>query len=525
MEALLDAIEIGAPDGPAGWLALVGLVGLSGFCTFRAAGAPAATLAGGIAIVGFVFVEDFAIPAAIAAMSLGLLVRGRLGHRVERPGWRTVGAHGVLVSAGYLAYELARLHSEGGMAEATANSLDLLSFEQGASLYVEPHIQDWFLGSEPALRAITNIYSYWFLAFVVSVLVWLFLADRRAYRAFVTGLGVSAAATALIIWLYPVAPPRMLAEPGLVDVKSLLGREHHYANELAAMPSLHVGWTTLAGLALWRSSRRWQLVILGPLPGLVMLLAVVVTGNHYWIDGAAGVALALLPAAVATRAWRWRALDAALQGLRATRETLAHDTRAQTSTFFLSGLLVYLLAGQLLRPGFTDYWGYLVFQMAVTLVLLIAGSTIFRQQGGLSWWTHAIAVSTSYADTFGTAGDLYARIDEYDKLTHFFGVAAITAGAYDCFRGLHRRGLHRWVADERLLAAITIGVMVGVAWECYEFVGDRVFGTSRVGGMVDTTNDLISDTLGAVTAGFVLWRAERQEREAREKAGAGLTET
>ena len=188
---------------------------------------------------------------------------------------------------------------------------------------------------------------------------------------------------------------------------------------------------------------------------------------------------------------------------------LMQQWRTRFTVLGLIGLLTYLVVGQALYPGFTDYWGYMVFQMVVTLALLVAGEIVFRDQGGLSWITHVIAVATGYADVFGTAGHLYSNWEHYDKITHFFGTAAVTAGAYDCLRCLRLRGVRSAWVEERFAVALGIGVLVGIGWEVWELIGDKVLNTSRIGGWHDTTNDLIFDTLGALTTVFLLWRSEQ----------------
>ena len=68
------------------------------------------------------------------------------------------------------------------------------------------------------------------------------------------------------------------------------------ANQFAAMPSLHIGWAALIAYVILRTGPRWlALVAAGHL--LVTVLVVVVTANHYWLDGI--VALVLLSLAVA----------------------------------------------------------------------------------------------------------------------------------------------------------------------------------------------------------------------------------
>ena len=56
------------------------------------------------------------------------------------------------------------------------------------------------------------------------------------------------------------------------------------SNELAAMPSLHVGWAVLVGVAAVAvSTSRWRwLVVAHP---VLTVIAVVATANHWWLDG------------------------------------------------------------------------------------------------------------------------------------------------------------------------------------------------------------------------------------------------
>ena len=61
------------------------------------------------------------------------------------------------------------------------------------------------------------------------------------------------------------------------------------SNQYAAMPSLHIGWSTWCALAVWPLlRRRWTraLVLLYP---LATLFCIVVTANHYWMDGVGGL--------------------------------------------------------------------------------------------------------------------------------------------------------------------------------------------------------------------------------------------
>jgi len=60
-----------------------------------------------------------------------------------------------------------------------------------------------------------------------------------------------------------------------------------YANDVAAMPSLHAAFALLLSLYLWQFAPRWlrPLLVLYP---LAMALALVYAGEHYAVDCIAG---------------------------------------------------------------------------------------------------------------------------------------------------------------------------------------------------------------------------------------------
>jgi hypothetical protein len=95
---------------------------------------------------------------------------------------------------------------------------------------------------------------------------------------------------------FPLAPPRMMhgwVDTGVQLGQSVYGPSTHsgIANQFAAMPSLHVGWAAMVAIAMIMVTRsRWRwLWIAHP---VVTFAVVVLTANHYWLDGL--VALTLL---------------------------------------------------------------------------------------------------------------------------------------------------------------------------------------------------------------------------------------
>src|SRR2546423_5063140 len=79
-----------------------------------------------------------------------------------------------------------------------------------------------------------------------------------------------------------------------------------FGNLYAAMPSLHVGWATWSSLALLPLARRWWLKVLLLVYPLVTLFAVVVTGNHWILDGVGGWIVLAVGWGVVAGIERWR---------------------------------------------------------------------------------------------------------------------------------------------------------------------------------------------------------------------------
>jgi membrane-associated phospholipid phosphatase len=126
------------------------------------------------------------------------------------------------------------------------------------------------------------------------VYVW----HRRHYPQVRTTLVLFTAA-ALLVQFIPVAPPRMLPGDGMIDTAARYGQSVYgsvagfNADQLSAMPSVHVGWSLLAALVIVEVSRsRWRWLALAY--PLLTMLAVVVTANHYWLDGIAAALLLAL---------------------------------------------------------------------------------------------------------------------------------------------------------------------------------------------------------------------------------------
>jgi hypothetical protein len=145
---------------------------------------------------------------------------------------------------------------------------------------------------------------------LIALLIWLFWRHRDRYGWVRNTLALTTAGC-LLVHVVPMAPPRMFPELGFVDTgllydQSVYGRGGSgLSNQLAAMPSVHVAWALIVGVAaVVVSTSRWRwLVAMHP---VVTMVAVTVTANHWYGDGivAAGIlGLSLVIAWAAELAW------------------------------------------------------------------------------------------------------------------------------------------------------------------------------------------------------------------------------
>jgi membrane-associated phospholipid phosphatase len=205
-----------------------------------------------------------------------------------------------------LGYQVARGLSDRGPAEAFRNARRLLRLEERLGGLPELAVERHVLASGSALVHIVD-WTYWLAQFAVvgAALLWVYLRHNAGYPRLRDTIIIANTLGLVGYVALPVAPPRLLPERGFVDTlgqSEVLnhgsGIVHVLANPYAAMPSLHAADAFIVGVALAAAFRsRWlkALFLLWPLWVCFSLLA---TANHYWLDLAAGAALAVLGAAL-----------------------------------------------------------------------------------------------------------------------------------------------------------------------------------------------------------------------------------
>jgi hypothetical protein len=137
---------------------------------------------------------------------------------------------------------------------------------------------------------------------------------RRAQYTLARDAILFSGALALIAYfLFPLAPPRLTPEVGMIDTLQVFNNASYQAqstsffvNPYAAMPSLHVGWAFLLAISVVLAfpGNRFVLV-LAVLHPAAQWASTIFTGNHYILDGVGGLLVAGAGLAFTIAMQRW----------------------------------------------------------------------------------------------------------------------------------------------------------------------------------------------------------------------------
>ena len=210
----------------------------------------------------------------------------------------------------------AGLHSAARVAEAARHGRRIFAIERFLHIDVEPALNRWLTPHE-LLRTVANYeYASTYLIAAAAMLVWAYVWRPEHYRA-VRGSFVVLNVLGIACFLvYPVAPPRLVPDLPFVDTVRI-GHTWgswgspliSHANQLAAMPSLHIAWALWVSVMLARVTRSRWLQAVSALHVFGTLVVIMATANHYLLD-AVGGALAVLLATRRARPGTVPAADA-----------------------------------------------------------------------------------------------------------------------------------------------------------------------------------------------------------------------
>jgi hypothetical protein len=220
----------------------------------------------------------------------------------------------------YNAYQVVRGITDSGREVAFANAERLIDLERSLGSFFEPGFQQALLDHASWLVDFAN-FMYLNSHFVITTgfLAWLYLF-RNDHFYFVRNMFMVAMGLALVGYaLFPTAPPRLLPGEGFTDtIATFTGVAQDsttaslLVNQYAAVPSMHIAFSLMIAVPAAALSRHVVARTFWSAYPLVVLFVIVATGNHFWLDAAAGAAVACLAALAATAlarlrpaAWAW----------------------------------------------------------------------------------------------------------------------------------------------------------------------------------------------------------------------------
>ena len=228
--------------------------------------------------------------------------------------WRNFPGQVLIVTVAALIYFGVRMITKGAEVAAFKNAYDLLTFESTLGLDLEAWSQSAVLDYHWVVTFFNWVYIWLHWPVIIGALLLLYHYNRRRYTLMRNAMIISGALGLLFFAFFPVAPPRFF--DGFTDTVTELSTSYKYlqppsvVNKYAALPSFHVGWNVLAGVVLFRSTRSVPVRVFAVASPVLMSVAVVLTGNHWVIDGFVGIALAMIGLYVAHRlGWltrRWQ---------------------------------------------------------------------------------------------------------------------------------------------------------------------------------------------------------------------------
>ena len=224
------------------------------------------------------------------------------GRRILPRGWRDFGVQIVLWVGFYISYLGVRSLVDRDPSKAIVNGFRVIDFEQRfTSHFFEQTAQRVVDSSQLLLTAAA--WTYWNSEFTVIgfALLWVYLRRHEWFARFRNTILLTNMIGLVGYVVMPTAPPWMFPYYGFVDGVNHQTGFGALANPYAAMPSLHAADALIVGIFLFRACRgRWAKVLWAFWPAWVWF-CVLATANHFWLDVAAGIVVALISLGIVSR--------------------------------------------------------------------------------------------------------------------------------------------------------------------------------------------------------------------------------
>ena len=229
--------------------------------------------------------------------------------RKWRPGKKDAAEIILLFSALPLYYLVRGLtNTDTRIDEAVQRGIDIINIEKSVGIFWEVEMQSWVLGYQWLVDFFNYFYLFGHLPVIGALAVWMYFWHKPQYLLMRNAFLLSGAIALIFYVNFPTAPPRLIPDSygfGFVDTvfdQYNTGRPFTFGafvNEYAALPSMHIGWNLLAGIAVWMASKNIFVRAFAVTMPLVMTADIIFTGNHYIIDAFAGFVVMMIGLGIA----------------------------------------------------------------------------------------------------------------------------------------------------------------------------------------------------------------------------------
>lgn len=216
-----------------------------------------------------------------------------VGRRHLPRGWGDFGRQLAIWFGFAVLYQLARGLADRNPSKAFANGYRIVNFETDVAHRLYELTFQHFVDQRHFLETVVS-WTYWNSEFTVVGLavLWVYLRRHHAFVGFRNSILLANLIGLLGYVFVPTAPPRLLGV-GFVDTHRD-GLVSLAANPYAAMPSLHSADALIVGIVLFSVCRSWWAKAFWACWPAWVWFCVMATGNHFWLDCAAGISVAIL---------------------------------------------------------------------------------------------------------------------------------------------------------------------------------------------------------------------------------------
>jgi membrane-associated phospholipid phosphatase len=212
-----------------------------------------------------------------------------------------------------MGYQAVRGVAGGKTSVAFDHAQSVIDLERSTHTLFEPGLQQAFIHHDWIIDFANFMYLNSHFVVTTVFLTWLYFQRNETFY-FVRNMFMIAMVLAILGYsVYPTAPPRLFPQDGFIDTVTDIAKVNHdtgliseFVNPYAAIPSMHCGFSLMIGATGALVTRHTISRVLWCIYPALVFWVVVVTANHYWLDGLLGWMVACLSAAGALALARYR---------------------------------------------------------------------------------------------------------------------------------------------------------------------------------------------------------------------------